>query len=164
MRNENRRDTDIQSIVHNTWPMVICVGLNEQLTAAITTMLAPNNVLVLHASTLPRGVIKNFEPTPATLLRSSELVVDMMALEARWAGKVAVCLTPQEMRILTSLLKTPGPKTFAELQIPGQTGFGGTGALRSAVSRLRLKFRRAGIPATIRTVPRIGLEIVFWES
>ena len=99
-----------------------------------------------------------FDSTPARLLRSGELTIDVAAFQARWKG-LPVPMKPNELRLLRFLIEHPG-RVFTRSQLIAALGKDGEAIEERTVDvwigRLRRALEKAGAGNMLRTVRSLG--------
>lgn len=125
-------------------------GADDYMTAPAERSLFLDRVLSLSRA--------NIEPNTARALRAGDLVVDVVAFQARWRGK-ALKLMPSEFRLLRYLVEHPGT-VFTRSQIIAALGRQDPPIDERTVDvwigRLRRALRSAGAGEILRTVRSLG--------
>jgi DNA-binding response OmpR family regulator len=98
-----------------------------------------------------------------TVVVAGDLKVDLDRCELTW-GSREIAASDQEMRLLHVLARdSPSVTTFEtlSLEVWGYASYGGTGAARSAVKRLRKKLQQWGTDLHIEAVRGVGFRLRF---
>jgi len=104
-------------------------------------------------------------PEPEAFLRVGEACLDRPNQRLLFGDDCKIDLTPTELRLLTALMAEPGEfihtETLLETVWSIPAGTGGAEIVRSHVSNIRRKLRKAGeSPDLVRTAPQQGYAFI----